>query len=447
MPALRTRPILAPGIGRESMGSAVGLDFGTTHSAIATAGEGARPRLARFPASGAWTSAFRSLLFFERLHPEDGGGVRALAGPGAIDRYLEAEEPGRLIQSLKSFLPSAHFSETDVLGSTYRLEGLIEIILRHLRDGAERDLGALDGPLVVGRPVRFAGALEEGGEELALRRLRAALRNAGLGEVVFEYEPVAAAHEYRTRLEREELLLIADFGGGTSDFCLLNAGPPGKHAEVLGADGVGVAGDAFDGKIVRHAVAPLLGASSEYRSIFDRVLRLPRWIYAHLERWHHLSFLRSRRTLQLLYDLRRDALEPERLDALIHLVEHDLGFHLYRAVERAKTELSSTSVSTLRFVHPPLRIEIEVRRAEFEGWIAEELGRISACVDGLLSRLSVDPSDVDHVFMTGGSSFVPAVRRIFVDRFGGDRIHAGGEFTSVASGLALRALELRRTSL
>jgi hypothetical chaperone protein len=429
------------------MADAVGLDFGTTNSAIAVVEEGAAPRLARFALSDTTTSTFRSLLFFAREEVTGGNRVRALAGPPAIEAYLGAEEPGRLMQSLKSFLASRGFSSTEVLGSTYRLEGLIEIILRDLREAAESQFGALPERVVAGRPVRFADAAGPEGDELALTSLEAAYHNAGFREVLFEYEPVAAAYEYRRRLEREELILIADFGGGTSDFCLLRLGPvargAGSDTEILGTDGVPVAGDAFDAKIIRNVVAPRLGRETEYRSIFDRVLRVPLRIYSHLERWHRLSFLKSRRTMQLLFDLRREALEPEKFDALIHVVVNDLGFQLYRAVEQTKHELSGASRSTFRFHDPPVDIEAEVLRDDFEAWIQDETEAIGACLDQILDSASVPAHRVDRVFMTGGSSFVRAVRALFIDRFGEDRIRSGDELTSVASGLALRALELR----
>jgi hypothetical chaperone protein len=424
---------------------AVGLDFGTTNSAIAVAGADGEPRLARFSIFDELTPTFRSILYFEREEVERGRRVRAYAGPRAIERYLQAEESGRLIQSVKAFLAAREFSSTDILGSPVRLEGLVEIILRGLRETAIEQFGELADRLVVGRPVRFASASGPEDEELALARLRAACRNAGFGEVVFEYEPVAAAYEYRRGLDRDRLILIADFGGGTSDFSLLRLSPRGNEAsgtEVLGTDGVPIAGDVFDGQIVRHVVAPLLGMGTEYRSIFNRVLRVPVWLYSHLQRWHHLSFLKSRRTLQLLFDLQREALEPEKFEALIHIVQNDLGFHLYRAVEQTKFRLSEASVSTFCFRHPPIQIEAEVQRTEFEQWIADGIEAIGACVDRLLSQASVDSDQVDRVFLTGGSSFVPAVRQVFVARFGPDRIRSGRELTSVASGLALRALDL-----
>ena len=430
------------------MRRAVGVDFGTTNSALALAvGMEEAPRLAHYERAGAPpTPTFRSLLYLER-DPDLGDRIVERAGPRAIEAYLDADEPGRLIQSLKSFLGNRDFSSTGVLGQSYRLEALISIILRKLRESAEAEFGVLPRRIVAGRPVRFAAAKDESDTELALSRLEASFHNAGFEEVVFEFEPVAAAYHYERDLDHDELILIGDFGGGTSDFSLLRVGPSlrgtaGREDGILGNAGVPVAGDAFDGAIVRWTVAPLLGRGTDYKTMFGQVLRVPAWIYRHLERWHHLSFLKSPQTLHILHDLCRDGLKPERFEALLHLVQHELGFQLYRAVEGAKVELSSARETTLRFTHPPALIDEQLYRGDFASWIAEDVDSIATCVDDLLASSSVTPDQVDRVFLTGGSSLVPEIRGVFAQRFGQDKLRTGEELTSVASGLALRALEL-----
>jgi len=429
--------------------TAFGVDFGTTNSALARADSDGPARVARFARGGGkLTQTFRSVVYFER-DADAHGPARELAGPRAIARYLAAEEPGRLVQSLKSFLAARDFSATRIFEREYRLEALIAVLLRALFREAADDVGEVSGAVVVGRPVRFVSARSDEDEELALARLRAAFATAGVENIVFEYEPVAAAYHYERALDHDELILIGDFGGGTSDFSLIRVGPRaraeregGAARPVLGNAGVPVAGDVFDGRMVRALVAPALGMGAEYRSIFGRVLPVPRWIYGHLERWHHLSFLRTPRTLQLLFDLQREALEPERFAALVHVVQEDLGFPLHRAVERAKLALTRGAAAELLFEHGPVKIAAPVARASFEGWIAPELAAISACVDALLADCSVARGDVDRVFLTGGSSLVPAVRALFAERFGEERIRSGDELVSVASGLALRAREL-----
>ena len=185
-------------------------------------------------------------------------------------------------------------------------------------------------------------------------------------------------------------------------------------------------------------VSPALGAGTHWRSL-GKVLPVPKWIYASLERWHHLSFLKNKDVSSTLQSVRAQADEPGKIEALIELVREDLGYPLHRAVQQTKCALSMHSAAEFRFSQAGVELEASVTRADFEGWIAEELASLAHCVDGLVASAGVKASDIDGVFLTGGTSFVPAVRRIFASRFGEECIRSGHEFTSVARGLALQA--------
>ena len=427
------------------MRTAIGLDSGTTNSAVAVASSDGSAALAMFSDGAQRTSTFRSILYFNPETVQPGARPQGIAGPEAIRSYLAVGGRGRLIQSMKSHLASRLFTDTNLFGFSYTLEDLIAIILRDLRAGAEAQFGKLDGNVVVGRPAHYSGAANEADDEFAVSRLRAALQLAGFEHVSFEFEPVAAAYQYEQQLDHDELVLIGDFGGGTSDFSLIRLGPSAhrrgqRRDDILGIDGVPIAGDAFDSTIVRHAVAPSLGLGSTYRTAFDQVLAVPLWLYERLEKWEHLSFLKTKQTMETLRRLHFGAAEPKKIDALIHLVNDDLGYYLYRAVERTKFELSDRPESTFEFKDRPVTIKRKVQRSEFEAWMRPKLDVLAACIDRLLRRCNVQPSDVDSVFLTGGSSFVPAVRRLFEEKFGAARLRGGEELTTVARGLALRAL-------
>jgi hypothetical chaperone protein len=429
------------------MRRSVGLDLGTTNSALALADDAGKVTLAQFAHRGGVTDTFRSILYFHPDAEDARRGMTAVAGTTAIEHYLDADGSGRLIQSLKSYLADRGFEKTSVFGRNYSLTELLSFLVRALRVIAEEQMGPLGKRIVVGRPVHFSGGDDAEDDAFAERRLRAAIAAAGFDDIVFEYEPVAAAYYYESRLDHDELVLIADFGGGTSDFSLVRVGPgarAGGARRILGNDGVGIAGDALDAKILHHLVSPSLGMGSHYRSMTGKELPVPVWLYAKLRRWHHLSFLKSKRTTELLSEIADQSLEPEKIAALVHVVDHDLGYHLYRAVERAKVELSLSGETRFRFHDAPVHIEHSLTRADFEAWIAEETGAMAACVDRLLARAGVSAKEVDRVFMTGGTSFVPAVRAIFDARFGASKIQAGGEMISVASGLALRAADAAR---
>ncbi len=426
--------------------ASIGIDFGTTNSSIACADHSGQVQLAQFPSLSGLTDTYRSLLYLQRTKEGGVNTLKSWTGPEAIEQYLSADVKGRLIQSLKSFLSSRTLHSTEVFGRRLTLEELIAKILRDLRTKAEHQFDINISSAVVGRPVHFVGAENPEDDIYAEGRLRKAFDSAGFESVQFEMEPIAAAHHYESTLDHDELILIGDFGGGTSDFSLVHVGPTvrkeGASGTIVGNAGVGIAGDAFDAKIIRHLVSPALGAGSQLRSL-GKLLTVPNWVYIKLERWHHLSLLRGRDVLQMLKGVHAQSLEPEKIAALIHFINEDLGFHLHRAVQKVKSDLSNAPQATFQFSDGFVDLVAAVERASFEDWISEELAHIAQCVDSLLSSSNVLPKQVDKVFLTGGSSFVPAVRTIFETRFGKKRIRGGNEFTSVARGLALKALNSR----
>lgn len=424
----------------------IGIDFGTTNSTVAMADEFGHVTTARYPSGNTESETFRSILFF--APPQKGARreLSAYAGPDAIYQYLHAEDGGRLIQSIKSYLANSSLKSTSLFGKSYRFEELVGYLLRSLKTASGKSGVPIGTKAVVGRPVRFVGAATPADDAYATQRLTEALALAGITEVHFELEPVAAAYSYEAGLRKDELLLVADFGGGTTDFTLIRVGPDARRMgdsleRVLASAGVGMAGDSFDAKLVRHLVAPLLGRGSQWRLI-GKTGTVPNWPFAKLEHWHHLSFLKSNENMEALRSLRARALDPDKIDLFIMLVTEDLGFQLHRAVQHAKYELSARREAIFSFRVPGIRISQRVTRAQFEEWISDELHAIASCVDSMLESSGVKPSKVERVFLTGGSSFVPAVRDIFESRFGQQRIVGGSEFTSVAKGLALRSRDL-----
>ena len=425
--------------GSSSLSARFGIDFGTTNSSVARA-VGDRVELVRF-ANDSHSS--RSLLYLEKAQQ----GILSSSGAEAIDRYLaahrEGDRPGRLIQSLKSYLPSRTLTGTEVFGRRYTLEDLISRILADLRQRAEQQFGQAIRSIVAGRPVQFVGAETAEDDAYAELRLRTAYLRAGFESVTFALEPLAAARSFQSSLGSHagdaQTILIGDFGGGTSDFSLLRLGGEDSR-QVLGTSGLPFAGDAFDARIVRKLISPALGSESLARGP-KPIPAVPAWIYANLERWHYLSFLRTRNVLEILTTCRKRALEPDKIDALLALIEEDLGYPLHQAVQRTKTALSTADSASFVFAGPDagtLELRTSVTRAEFEQWIAPELSQIAEAVDSLVVAASIPASAIDRVFLTGGTSFVPAVRRIFEARFP-ERVVSGDEFTSVARGLALTA--------
>ncbi len=424
--------------------AAIGIDFGTTNSVVALAAADGAVTTRSFPTRQGAVDAYRSALMFWREGRPPAARIVHVSGPDALDMALGMSSEHRFLQSLKTHLSSRAFQETRLFGKLYRLEELIGVFLRDLTRGLA---GAGSVPLVSGRPVVFAG--ERPDEDLALARLRASYADAGIGEVDFAYEPLGAAYWYARDLKTAQTMLVADFGGGTSDFSVMRfePGPAGDlQAVPLSHAGVGVAGDTFDYRIIEHAVSPRLGKGTQYRS-FGKLLPIPAHYHAAFAQWHRLSLMKSRETLAELNALIRDAVEPGKLEDLLTVIEYDLGYELYRAVSAAKIALSRAESATLSFRQLDVTIEAEISREAFEDWIAQDVAAIEAALDRALTGAGLGPEAIEAVFITGGTSHVPAVRALFDRRFGARRVHVGDAFRSVASGLALLALDRQRAAL
>ncbi|EZP54643.1 Hsp70 family protein [Sphingomonas sp. RIT328] len=416
---------------------ALGLDFGTTNTVAAIAA-GTAADLVPLDAPDGEEPVFRSALCFWE-DAEVRGGLASEAGPWAIREYLDFPEGSRFLQSFKSVAASASFDHANVFERRLRFEDLGALFLAKLRARAR---GRLNGPIarvVVGRPVAYAGSRPD--EALARQRYDQVFGALG-AEVHYVYEPLGAAFSYAARLSEQATILVADFGGGTSDFSVVRVDVPGaaRRCVPLGHAGVGIAGDRFDQRILERLVLPLLGKGGSYRS-FDKILEIPAGYFADFADWSRLALMRNRRTLAELDKLRRAALDPDAIGRMIAVIEQELGYHLYDAIGAVKRALSSAEQARLTFEGAGLRIAAEVTRDAFETWIAPDIARIDAAVDEALSRAGVAAAAIDRVFLTGGTSLTPRIRRLFAERFGAARIATGGELTSIAHGLALIGLQ------
>jgi hypothetical chaperone protein len=415
-----------------------GLDFGTTNSVAAVPrGAGQEPQLVSLDGPDGPAEVFRSALCFWREESVRGG-LAVEAGPAAIHEYLEYPSDSRFLQSFKSVAASQSFQRASVFARPFRFEELGRLFLDKLASHAG---GLLDGleRIVVGRPVHYAGASPD--EALARQRYDA-MFDGFAHETHYVYEPLAAAFSYASRLTEPATLLVADFGGGTSDFSVVQVREPGasQRCVPLGHAGVGLAGDRFDQRIVDRLVLPILGKGGRYRS-FDKELEIPAGYFADFSDWSKLALMRNRRTLDELERLRRNALDPDAIGRMIAMIDNELGFPLYDAVTRLKRALTVEDQARFSFAGAGVDIDAVVTRAEFESWIEADVARMAQAVDEALSDAGLDQADIDRVFLTGGTSLVPAVRRVFTHRFGNERIMSGGELTSIAHGLALVAQE------
>ncbi|HEY5070906.1 MAG TPA: Hsp70 family protein [Caulobacteraceae bacterium] len=414
------------------MTGAIGIDFGTTNTVLSAIGPQGEAHLVAFDFEGRQIEAFRSALSFHE--GEDAAKPRVVeAGPWAIEAYLEEPLETRFIQSFKSYAASPLFKHTQILGRWFRFEDLLSAFILRLRSHA--GLADLPTTAIVGRPVNFAGRQPD--PALAIQRYEAAFARLGFTEIRYAYEPVAAAFFFARRLEADATVMVGDFGGGTSDFSIVRfqrAG--GKIASTpLANTGVGLAGDAFDYRIIDNLVSPWLGKGSSYKA-FDNILPVPNRYFAAFARWEQLALLKSSRDMTEIRGLARSALQPEKIERLVEILDDNHGYRLYQAVSRLKESLSAADEAEFLFEAGAVRIEKTVTRGRFESWIAPDLAAIERAIDEALGRAGLGAERIDRVFLTGGSSFVPAVRRLFANRFGEERLESGGELVSIASGLA-----------
>lgn len=423
----------------------VGIDFGTTNTVVSLCDDAGATRTLVYPTAQGPQSTFRSILCYVS---EEGDGLHAetqvYCGPAAIDAFLHFGEDARLIQSVKTFLSSKTFSKSAIHGREYTLEQIVADFLRGLLRAAQwpsdiqGTLPSVSDCVTVGRPVKFAGGGSSEEDAIAVKRLRGAFAAAGFAKIDLGLEPEAAAYFFARRLREPATVLVADFGGGTSDFSVVKFNPQSGETQALGHAGVGIAGDTLDYRIIDKVIAPAFGKGSRFRPE-DKWLEVPKWIYFEFEHWHRLSFLKRSSVLRELEGIERSSDSPEKIAWLRLFLERELGFNLYQAVNRCKTALSEADQAELVFSDAPIELRRTIKRSDFEKWIEQDVVAIESACSDALAQAHMTERDISVVFMTGGTSFVPLIRRRFESRFGADKIVVGDEFVSVGSGLALLA--------
>jgi hypothetical chaperone protein len=414
------------------------IDFGTSNSLLAAASHDRVFDPVPLDAEAADPTILRSILCFP-----DAGGV--FVGGEALRQFIEHGAEGRLLRSIKHHLGSRSFRGTVIRGRLVSAEELVGALLRQMRVRADAFFGAEVRRVLLGRPVHFDGE----DDVFAEARLRKAAEVAGFEEVHFLPEPVAAARAFGAAADREEVALIGDFGGGTSDFTVLRIGTRAlERSDVLAVGGVAVAGDALDASLMRAQVGRHFGAEVQYRAPFGKnVLRMPQGIVQHLCSPAHLSILQRRDIASFLADVRRWSLSGEdrrRMDQLTALVEETQGFHLFEAIERAKRTLSSAKKAEIVFSHPGIEVREPVTRPGFEEASRREVDAILRCLEETVRAAGVAFDDIGVVCCTGGTAKVPRIAAEIRRRLPAARMEQFKGFHSVVEGLAREAQVIAR---
>lgn len=407
-----------------------GLDFGTSNSTVGIAhGDGVE-----LVALEDGQATLPSAVFFDF---ESG---RPSFGRRAIRDYVDGVE-GRLMRALKSVLGTPLIDEETMLRQRrIGFRAVLGLLVRHLRATAEAAAGRPIDRVVHGRPVHFVD-----GDDEADRRAEAILgeiaREAGFAEVSFQYEPIAAALDYERSLSRERLALIADIGGGTSDVSIVRLGPErARRAErggdILANDGVRIGGTDFDRLLSLDALMPSLG----YRRPVRRDgLAAPNHYFHDLASWVTINRLYAPTVLGEIRRLNRDATDPEPLGRLAQVLEHRLGHALALDVEAAKIALADAPETQIGLAAVEAGLGVAVTRAAFEHAVADPVARLSALVRGCLTEAGLAAEAIEAVFLTGGSTLLPAVRRAIAAVVPEAELVDGDRFGSVGIGLAVEA--------
>jgi len=416
------------------------IDFGTSNSLLAACdGHKVISAIPIDPLSYDPT-VMRTLLYFPSQK-------KVFFGAEALKHYNENPGEGRLIRSIKKHLPFRSFIGTWIEDRPMNLEDLIGLFLAELRKKGNHHFGQDVTRVVLGRPARFAE--DEGDDLYAQSRLEIAAKKAGFTEVEFVPEPIAAACEFRSSLQNEKIVFVADFGGGTSDFTVMRMKPgPYDPSDVLAIGGVPKAGDALDGSVMRERLSPYFGADIRFQIPFSsNILKMPLHLMEKICSPADVSLLMKRDIMEFLKNIEKWANKSEdktKMQRLFTLVEDQLGFPLFEKIEQAKRELSQSNEGRVLFNYPGIDLNEKIEKPDFEKYIELSVEVILKSLDETMKKSGLDFSDVDIVCCTGGTARVPRLRQAIEERFGKEKLQEHRVFHSVVEGLAHRAREIFR---
>lgn len=405
-----------------------GIDFGTSNSTCAVV-----------------SPADVSLIKMEQGHKTIPSAIfysaekKVFFGREAISAYVEGEE-GRLMRSLKMVLGTSLIDERTRIGMrSVRFTEVISEFLRHIKSKAEQAAQQDICNVVLGRPVHFHDddAEKDIQSENALAKIAASV---GFKNVRFQFEPIAAAFAHEKRIEDDQLSLIIDLGGGTSDFTVIrmsaNRGlEEDRSKDILATAGIRVGGTHLDERLGMKFFMPALGLGTEYRDVYDgdKIMNAPITVYADLASWPRVHFAQTQKAIRETQELIRQALDPEKLRKLLSIQQGQQGHAFLQSIEQSKIALTDRTSHIQRF--PAIDAEIPITRDGFEESIEGEISKISKTMTACLADAGVTESDIKLVVLTGGSTELPIINKLVKTRFPDARISNDDKFGSVGLGL------------
>lgn len=411
------------------------IDFGTSNSLLGAAEtKSLHHSPIELDPNAKDPTILRSILFFPTRS-------ECYFGTDAIREYVkhgQSETGGRLIRSIKKFLPMQSFIGTTIGEKQVGLEEIIGTFLGEMRKRANEHFKQDVTSVVLGRPARFSD--DESADRLAQDRLEKAARLGGFKDIQFCPEPVAAAYEFKSTLSSEKTVLVADFGGGTSDFTVIKLGPQAfQKSDVLSIGGLSVAGDAFDGLLMRKSIAKHFGSEVQFKVPFgSNILNIPSHLMDKICSPADISVLRRRDTIEFFKNVKQWSLggtDRAKMDSLFTLINEQMGFDLFEEIERTKKALGQKSNE--KFAYHKLDIDIDepISRPDFQGYTAAAVDKIFAVMDQTIQDAGLSFPQIDLVCATGGTAKIPALAAGLESRFGSTKVLQHNHFHSIVHGL------------
>lgn len=408
-----------------------GIDFGTTNSALSVYNEDTNEIIA--------TVIVPSILYFfsEQSNSEP---LNYVVGKEAIDAYLSDGMKGRFMKSVKRILPRSSFIETRVHNRKLNASDLVTLILKELKLKADQITNQDVKKAVIGRPVFFDDE-NTSKDVLAQKRLSKAAENAGFTEVRFQFEPIGAAFAYERTLKQKENVLVADLGGGTTDFTFLSLDPKrvgakNRQEDIIANGGIYIGGDSFDSAFMWERGTPYFGKGTLYEAAPGKMLSVPVSLFANICSWEQMNFFNGQKIKNDLQNYYHYSKQNRKFKNLLTLTDNNLGYSVFQSIERTKHELSDHQKSNFKYSKMGIEINEQLSKEEYDVIIQKDINKIGNYLDEFLVKNDIQATGIDSLFLTGGTSMVSAVKELFAGKFPGKPIHSADNFISVAKGLA-----------
>ena len=408
-----------------------GIDFGTTNSALSIYDEQKKEIID--------TISIPSLIYFTETKSMVDGESH-IVGENAIEAYLNDGMKGRFIKSIKQILSRSTFTETRIHNKRYTASDLVTLILKDLKTKADQIIGEECNKAVIGRPVFFDDD-NTSKDTLAQTRLKKAAEMAGFTDVRFQFEPIGAAFTYEKTIKNKERVLVADLGGGTTDFTYLildpeKVGSQNRKNDMIASGGIYIGGDSLDSAFMWDRGTPYFGKNTMYEATPGKKLNVPKSLFANICTWDKMNFFNGLKIQKEMEDYYYYSGNDSKFKNLITLVDQNLGYSVFRAIEKTKIELSDEVQSDFRYSNMGIEIDESISIEQYNGIIEKDVNKIEAYLNQFMEANQIKPEDIDCLFLTGGTSMVSAIQHLFKTKFPHIPLNSGDNFKSVAKGLA-----------